>query len=81
MIEIKRRLLTADRTDKPEMPRLSLSERNFAVICVTGIVVLGSVGLYAATGNPDLPSALGSRTSEGAFTASAECIEIGRAHV
>jgi cytochrome c-type biogenesis protein CcmH len=26
------------------------------MICVIGIVVLGSVGLYAATGNPDLPS-------------------------
>src|SRR3974390_1448588 len=74
-VEIKRRLLTADRMDKPEMPRLSLGERNFAVICVTGIVVLGSVGLYAATGNPDLPSAPGSRTSEDALAASAEAAE------
>ena len=73
-VEIKRRLLTADHMDTPEMPRLSLGERNFAVICVSGIVVLGSVGLYAATGNPDLPSPA-SRTSEGALAASAEAAE------
>ena len=58
-IEIKRRALAADRLEQPMMPQLSHDERNFAVICVTGIVVLGSVGLYAATGNPDLPSGSG----------------------
>jgi len=56
-VEIKRRLLAADGMAKPVMPTLSVSERNFAVICVTAIVVLGSVGLYALSGNPDLPSA------------------------
>jgi len=55
-LEIKRRALAADKMEQPVMPKLSGGERNFAVICVTGIVVLGSVGLYAATGNPDLPS-------------------------
>ncbi len=56
-VEIKRRLLAADNMERPVMPSLSLAERNFAVICVTGFVVLGSVSLYALTGNPDLPSA------------------------
>jgi cytochrome c-type biogenesis protein CcmH len=47
--EIKRRALTADRMEQPALPNLSQGERNFAVMGVTGIVVLGSVGLYAAT--------------------------------
>src|SRR6516165_7260166 len=59
-IEIKRRILTADRSGRAAMPKLSADERNFTVICVTGIVVLGSVGLYALTGNPDLASTRGS---------------------
>jgi cytochrome c-type biogenesis protein CcmH len=54
-VEIKRRILTTDRSaPRAVMPKLSAHERNFALICVTGIVVLGSVGLYAVTGNPDL---------------------------
>jgi cytochrome c-type biogenesis protein CcmH len=59
-LEIKQRALAADKTKQPVMPNFSGGERRFAMICVTGIVVLGSVGLYAATGNPDLPSARGS---------------------
>ena len=55
-LEIKKRALAADKLTQPIMPNLSGGERNFAMICVIGIVVLGSVGLYAATGNPDLPS-------------------------
>jgi cytochrome c-type biogenesis protein CcmH len=55
-LEIKKRALAADKMEQPVMPNLSGGERSFAMICVTGIVVLGSVGLYAATGNPDLPS-------------------------
>jgi cytochrome c-type biogenesis protein CcmH len=55
-LEIKKRALAADNTNQPVMPDFSGGERRFAMICVTGIVVLGSVGLYAATGNPDLPS-------------------------
>lgn len=58
--EIKRRALAADRMEQPALPNLSQGERNFAVMGVTGIVVLGSVGLYAVTGNPDLPSVRGS---------------------
>jgi len=59
-LEIKKRALAADKIAQPVMPNLSGGERSFAMICVTGIVVLGSVGLYAATGNPDLPSTRGS---------------------
>jgi cytochrome c-type biogenesis protein CcmH len=54
--EIKKRALAADKIERSVVPILSGGERSFAMICVTGIVVLGSVGLYAATGNPDLPS-------------------------
>jgi cytochrome c-type biogenesis protein CcmH len=55
-VEIKRRILNADRSPQAVMPRLSLNERNFALIGATAIVVLGSVGLYAVTGRPDLAS-------------------------
>ncbi len=56
-VEIKRRLLVADRAQGPMLARLSIGERNLAVISVAGIVVLGAVGLYAFTGRPELPSA------------------------
>ena len=68
-VEIKRRTLAADRMEQPTSPKLSQDERNFAVIGVTGIVVLGSVGLYAATGNPDLPSMRGSGAAPRATSA------------
>jgi cytochrome c-type biogenesis protein CcmH len=55
-VEIKRRVLAAGSMEKPVLPTLSPAERNFGMICVTVIVVFGSVGLYALTGNPDLPS-------------------------
>jgi cytochrome c-type biogenesis protein CcmH len=55
-VEIKRRILAADSSQRAVTPKLSGGERNFAVICVAGIVVLGSVGLYAVTGNPELTS-------------------------
>src|SRR5260221_13115311 len=55
-VEIKRRILAADSSQRAVTPRLAGGERNFAVICVAGIVVLGSVGLYALTGNPELAS-------------------------
>ena len=63
-IEIKRRALAADRMDKSDRPEFSGDERNFAAIGVTGIVVLGSVALYAVTGNPDLPSMQGSGAAQ-----------------
>src|SRR5664279_125840 len=55
-LEIAKRVLAADRSEQPVMPKLTVSERNFTMICVAGIVVLGSVGLYTTMGNPDLPS-------------------------
>ena len=68
-VEIKRRVLNTDRAEQPVLPKLSSDERNFAVICVTGIVVLGSVGLYAVTGNPDLPPVRGSGAAQRASAA------------
>ncbi len=58
-LEIKKRALAAAELERSVAPALSVGERKFAIVCVTGIVVLGSVGLYAATGNPDLPSMRG----------------------
>jgi cytochrome c-type biogenesis protein CcmH len=52
-IEIKRRILKADRAQPAAVPGLSDAERRVALVGVTGIVVLGSAILYAVTGNPD----------------------------
>ncbi len=64
--EIKRRILAADRLDDQSLAGFTGDERRFALVAVAGIVVLGSVGLYAATGRPDLtesaPNASGFRT-------------------
>lgn len=56
-IEIKRRIIAADRAENTPDARLAGSERKFALVAVTSIVVLGSVALYAIIGSPDLPSA------------------------
>jgi cytochrome c-type biogenesis protein CcmH len=48
-IEVKRRILTVDRMERPAMPRLALVERNLGVLGVVGIVTLGSVALYGVT--------------------------------
>jgi cytochrome c-type biogenesis protein CcmH len=53
-IEIKRRILAADRAPGADMPGLSGQERSVALIGATAIVVLGSTILYAVTGSPDL---------------------------
>jgi cytochrome c-type biogenesis protein CcmH len=55
--EIRRRVLVADRARKPFLARLSPVERNLAVVAVAGLVILGSVGLYAVNGSPTSPSA------------------------
>jgi cytochrome c-type biogenesis protein CcmH len=55
--EIKRRILAADRAQKPLLARLSLRERNLAGAAVAGVVTLGSVALYASNGSPTLPAA------------------------
>jgi cytochrome c-type biogenesis protein CcmH len=58
-VEIKRRALAADKMAQSAMPKLSQTERSFAMICVVAIVVFGSVALYAITGKADLQSAQG----------------------
>jgi cytochrome c-type biogenesis protein CcmH len=75
-VEIKRRALAADRMERPVTANLSSDERNFAAIGVAGIVVLGSVGLYAVTGNPDLPSMRGSGAAPRATSAFAQDLSI-----
>jgi len=54
--EIKRRILAADRREKPVLARLSAGERQVAIVAVAALVVLGSVTLYTLNGSPDLPS-------------------------
>jgi cytochrome c-type biogenesis protein CcmH len=53
-IEIKRRILAANQPSQRGMPGLSGRERSFAFVGSTGILVLGSVMLYAVTGSPEL---------------------------
>jgi cytochrome c-type biogenesis protein CcmH len=60
---IKRRVLVADRVPAPALAGSSLGQRNLAA--VAGIIVLGSVGLYALNGSPDLPSTSPPITSAG----------------
>jgi cytochrome c-type biogenesis protein CcmH len=67
--EIQRRLLAADGARPPSLARFSLGERNFAAVGIAGIVVLGSVGLYALNGSPVLsgsPARFGTLAKEGA---------------
>jgi cytochrome c-type biogenesis protein CcmH len=54
--EIKRRILAAGQPPQAVMPGLSGRERSFALVGSTGILVLGSVMLYAVTGSPELAS-------------------------
>ena len=55
-VEIERRLAAATRNVAPSRP-LSPFWRNVALVAVVGIVIIGSVGLYAKLGHPTLPSA------------------------
>ncbi len=63
-IEVKRRVLTVDRPERPAMPRLALVERNFAVLGVTGIVLLGSVALYGVTEGQRAPLEISATTEQ-----------------
>jgi cytochrome c-type biogenesis protein CcmH len=56
VLEIKRRMLSAERNPAADISKLSLGEQHLSVATVAGIVVLGSVILYANSGRPDLPS-------------------------
>jgi cytochrome c-type biogenesis protein CcmH len=55
--EIKRRMLSAADAQDGALPPLSSGERTFAAIGVAGVVVFGSVGLFALTANLEPPSA------------------------
>lgn len=66
--EIVKRALITDKMEQSAMPILSGRERNFAAICMTGITVLGLVGLYAAAGNPGLPSTRSADAAQRATT-------------
>jgi len=56
-LEIERRILAAGRSDAGPAQTVSANWQYRMVTGVASIVVLGSVGLYAAQGRPDLPSA------------------------
>ena len=60
-VEVERRMLSADRSaDRPASGGSNTSsagQPNLAMIGVTAVVVLGSVGLYAIKGHPEMPSA------------------------
>jgi cytochrome c-type biogenesis protein CcmH len=55
-VELKKRLLAADHLGEPMLPGLSGAEKTAAAIGVTGIVVLGSVALFALTANLEPPA-------------------------
>ncbi|MGC2780662.1 MAG: c-type cytochrome biogenesis protein CcmI [Bradyrhizobium sp.] len=57
-LEIKRRIIAAERAaaDRPNA-QLADTERRFALISVTSIVVFGAILLYVLIGSPELPSA------------------------
>ena len=57
-MDIKRRILSASRTEKSEMARLSLSKRNLAAVVVAGVAIVSSFGVYAW--NDDLADAIAS---------------------
>ena len=54
--EIRRRALAADIAAPSPISQSSHPSSNMAVVGIAGIVVLGSVTLYAINGRPDLPS-------------------------
>ena len=55
-LEIERRILAAGRSDAAPAQTISANWQYRMVTGIASIVVLGSVGLYAALGRPDLPS-------------------------
>jgi len=55
-LEIKRRMLAAQREQTTANGQLSLGERHMAVVGIAAVVGLGSVILYSNAGRPDLPS-------------------------
>jgi cytochrome c-type biogenesis protein CcmH len=70
--EIKRRLLAADKSDDAASILLTSGERTFAAIGVSGIVVFGSIGLFALTANLEPPTAGSFASSDRTVAGSAE---------
>lgn len=58
ILEIKRKILTSGRAEDPVGPPLGQSERKFALIVVTAIVIFGSILMYAIVGSPGVPAAM-----------------------
>lgn len=56
-VEIERRILSASKAENAPAERIAPNWQYRMVTGVTAIVALASVGLYAALGRPDLPSA------------------------
>ena len=54
-VEIERRILAASKTDSTASQGIPAVWRHRSVAMTSAAVVLGSVGLYAANGSPDLP--------------------------
>lgn len=54
--EIMRRALLADSAPRSTPQRSTNAPNTLAVVGIAGVVVLGSVGLYALNGRPELPS-------------------------
>lgn len=73
-LEIERRILAAGRSQTGSPRGVSLNWQYRMVTGVAAIVVLGSVGLYAVLGRPDLPSAQ-ARATGGGGTKSASAAE------
>ncbi len=72
-LEIERRILAAGRADGGQARTVSPNWQYRMVTGVAAVVVLGSVGLYAALGRPDLPSAeRQALATDGGQTANAE---------
>ena len=54
-VEIERRILVAGKADGASSRGIPAAWRQRSVALTSAVVVLGSVGLYAANGSPDLP--------------------------
>jgi cytochrome c-type biogenesis protein CcmH len=68
-VEIGRRLIAAQKAIGAAVKGPTLAGNQVAIVGVTGIVVLGSVIIYALSGRPDLPSAQAVRPHGVATTA------------
>jgi cytochrome c-type biogenesis protein CcmH len=68
-VEIGRRLLAAQKAIGAAVTGPAMAGNQVAIVGVTGIVVLGSVILYALSGRPDLPSVQTARPQSAAAIA------------